>query len=440
MLHASLVVANVYLLLPIAAVGAALVRAAATKSGNPIRELAVTAMAGAVGGLTLICIYMRLASGQVPAGQIAVACYWGIAIACALRGFNAVLAWSFARAGPGGSGTGFRPVSDCADFASQPTSVNVSCRSTRAGSPCHDAIRAILLLAVGIPYIGAMALIYRPHILHDGTPATVLGSTYEDIRFPATDGLHLRGWWIPARPPGSNEADAGADWGRRTVILCHDFNGDKASDLRLARDLAPHGFNILAFDFRAHGESEGQLTTYGDLERRDVLGAVRWLAANHSDESRKIFGLGKGLGAAALIAAAGDPNEGQAIDAVAVFAPYDSLPGLVKEFADSHFVPSVGWMTTHLALPIAGAQLGTSLARFSPAREVDKIAPRPLLVIAAEDDFSVDITLSQKLYEEASQPKYAYWIKSGGRHRMQIRNDLASKSVRVFFEIARNVL
>ena len=125
---------------------------------------------------------------------------------------------------------------------------------------------------------------------------------------------------------------------------------------------------------------------------------------------------------------------------MAVFAPFDRLSTLVEDVADAHYSPTAGWLATHLALPIAGAQLGCSLQSFSPAASIDRLAPRPLLVIASEEDQSPDIFLSRDLYEKASQPKYAYWIKKGGRHTMLFAREKASVGVRVFFQTARNIL
>jgi pimeloyl-ACP methyl ester carboxylesterase len=418
MLYASVVVPQLYLLLPIAAAAIALYRAKRTKNGNPIRELVATSVTGAVGGLILVTIYMRSFTGNVSAGQVALACYWGIAVACVVRGFNDGLAWAFARITP-------RPIEG---------------QMPSRGWDIASAIsRSALLLCLGVPYIGAMALIYRPHVIHRGTPTTILGAPYHDVRFASTDGLRLRGWWIPAGSEPSDSASS-AQWGERTVILCHGFNGDKAADLRLVRDLAPSGFNILAFDFRAHGQSDGEVTTFGDLERRDVLGAVRWLQQNHAAESKKIFGLGEGLGAVALIAAAADPDEGRSINAIAVFGPYDSLPQMLTGLSHDFAVPTVGWMATHMGLPMAGFQLGTPMANFAPVRMIDQIAPRPVLIIANQADPTIDISLSQTVYQEASQPKYSYWVKGGNRYKMLFGNDKVLMTVRVFFETAHDVL
>ena len=74
---------------------------------------------------------------------------------------------------------------------------------------------------------------------------------------------------LPASPLSSlrNERTRASD---RTVIVCHGLASNKSNHLLLARELVPHGYNVLIFDFRAHGESDGQLTSLGDLERRDV--------------------------------------------------------------------------------------------------------------------------------------------------------------------------
>jgi alpha-beta hydrolase superfamily lysophospholipase len=364
-------------------------------------------------------IYRRGFGGHVPATQIAVACYWGISVACVLRGVSSALGWSVsrvARNGPQG-----RPKSGAVD------AVATICR-------------AAILIAFMVPYVGAMLLIYRPHIVNPGTPMSILNLDYQDVTFPATDGLNLRGWWIPASEASGSHRALGFNPGDRTVILCHGFGADKASDLPMARDLSGDGYNILAFDFRAHGESSGQLTTFGNEESRDVLGAVRWARRTHPEQTRRIFGLGESLGCAALIGAAADPEDGQLIDAVAIFAPYDRLSGLIQDVADSNFAPNAGWMATHLALPMAGAQLGCGLQHFSPASLIDKLAPRPVLVIASDEDRGADIDMSKALYERASQPKYAYWMKKGSRAEMLFTKEKASLAVRVFFATAHKIL
>ncbi|HZL34635.1 MAG TPA: alpha/beta fold hydrolase [Tepidisphaeraceae bacterium] len=418
---ASVMVPWLYLCVPLIAAGAAAVRARRGRTLAPLRELLVCCIGGVICGLMLISLYVYGLRGRVPPSQVAITCYWAIAVIYVLRGLNWVLTWGLARA----------------------------VRSDAEGRACCPAaevagliFRAVVLLLVGIPYVLAMVMIYRPHVIHPGTPISLLGAPYQDVAFTSTDGVPLRGWWIPAvRTARTDDVHPAVAWGQRTVIFCHGFGADKASQLRMVRDLVPNGYNVLAIDLRAHGQSGGQLTTFGDLERRDVLGAVAWVRRNHRQECKKLFGLGESLGAAALISAAADPSpEGQAIDALAVFAPYDSLSSLVQGLADDRFATAAGWTVRNLALPLAGGQLGTRVARYDPSRDVQLLWPRPILVIASEQDRSMDISRSRALFDAALQPRYGYWLMKGGRSHMLFADDKASLAVRVFFEAERSIL
>ena len=111
---------------------------------------------------------------------------------------------------------------------------------------------------------------------------------------------------------------------------------------------------MLVFDFRAHGESGGQLVSFGDLERNDVLGAMRWLRKTHPAACKKVAGIGVSTGGAALLAAAADPSpEGQNIDAIAIYGSFDRLDNAVGSLVD-RFVPSpLSWFVDRLAVPMA---------------------------------------------------------------------------------------
>src|SRR4028118_415902 len=97
----------------------------------------------------------------------------------------------------------------------------------------------------------------------EATPATA-GLGYEEVWLPSTDGVRLKAWWIP---------NGGSD---RAAILIHGWGGDK-SDEHLPKTLPVYhreGYNVLAIDLRAHGESDGGRRTLGYRETRDALGAL----------------------------------------------------------------------------------------------------------------------------------------------------------------------
>lgn len=102
----------------------------------------------------------------------------------------------------------------------------------------------------------------------------------EKVYFKNTDGLKLCG--ILTKPQKETQ---------KCIILCHGITVTKDEDgiyTELAKKLADSGFTVFRFDFRGHGESEGNsidLTITG--EKKDLEAAVRFL----QDLGYKDFGI-----------------------------------------------------------------------------------------------------------------------------------------------------
>jgi len=113
---------------------------------------------------------------------------------------------------------------------------------------------------------------------------------YDNIIFKTKDSLNLKGWWIK----GSSDI---------TIVLSHSFganrsgwegndakgNHHKIDWLPSIKALVDYGYNIIAFDHRACGESEGELTYFGKKEALDIVAAVNWV--ERKDSSLKKFGI-----------------------------------------------------------------------------------------------------------------------------------------------------
>jgi pimeloyl-ACP methyl ester carboxylesterase len=76
--------------------------------------------------------------------------------------------------------------------------------------------------------------------------------------------------------------------------------------VNLAIELHRAGFPVLAFDFRGHGGSGGGPSTLGLDEKRDVLGAIDFLADELGAPLREVGIYGVGMGAHAAVLAATD--------------------------------------------------------------------------------------------------------------------------------------
>lgn len=128
-----------------------------------------------------------------------------------------------------------------------------------------------LVAAIGISMALSIFLTHRYPQKALSSP-TEFGLDFENIELVTSDHLHLRGWWIP-----TNDSV-------KTIIFLHGYAGSMDPDLKYAPAIHQAGFNILMFDFRAHGRSEGNLTTIGTLEVSDVRAAIDFALARKSEQ------------------------------------------------------------------------------------------------------------------------------------------------------------
>jgi pimeloyl-ACP methyl ester carboxylesterase len=148
------------------------------------------------------------------------------------------------------------------------------------------AISITLIIYTGLSVFGAVAAVEIPRLALSGSPASV-GLDYEDIAFPSRDNLTLRGWFIPAD-------------GDNVIIIVHGGFQNRLDDvvgtLDLSRDLAEQGFNLLLFDLRGRGDSDGKGRSLCNIE--DDLGGAFDYVISRGYQARRIAILGFCSGAA----------------------------------------------------------------------------------------------------------------------------------------------
>lgn len=143
------------------------------------------------------------------------------------------------------------------------------------------------------------------------TPAS-LGLPYEDLHFPARDGLRLSGWFIPRKravqrgPATTVILVHGWPWNRLGSInenIATDIPGSVPVDmLQMSHALHTAGFNVFMFDLRNHGQSAaGGPVTFGLLEANDLLGAIDYLAERKDIEAERLGVVGFSAGANTIL-------------------------------------------------------------------------------------------------------------------------------------------
>jgi pimeloyl-ACP methyl ester carboxylesterase len=249
--------------------------------------------------------------------------------------------------------------------------------------------RAGLTALVFVPVFLSVVATHRCKLTDGQDPMSVFNLPYEHVRIPTRDGLMLDGWFIPENPPSD-----------RTIVICHGAGANKGNFVWFLGPLAHRGYNVLFFDFRAHGSSDGRTTTYGIRERADVIAVVDWLKANKPSESRVLVGLGSSQGSMALALAAAEDAR---IDAVVLDSPFVSPRALMRE--NARFAPVLGPLFADGMLALVSLQTGTSLFAPSAERAVAAIGPRPVLVIHGDDDFIMPRSHAQRLCDAACGPR-----------------------------------
>ena len=242
----------------------------------------------------------------------------------------------------------------------------------------------------------------------------------EEVKFPSSlDGALLSGWFVPAQ---TREAIG-------TVLCCHGMSQNREQMLKWAESLWNSGFNVLLFDFRAVGESEGHKATGGFLEAHDVLGAVDYVASRYDCAHHRIGALGFSMGgSAAIMAAAEEPR----ICAVATYAAYATLNSAIAARCRFHFGPLgpvVDW-----GLKLAGRKhFHVQPDDIVPLHAVSSLSPRPLLLLHGDKDQIVPLYNAHQLYESAGEPKALNVIKDGDHEPDHPSTSVAHPTVVQFF-------
>jgi len=107
-----------------------------------------------------------------------------------------------------------------------------------------------------------------------------------------------------------------------TIIIAHGLGASKSDFVNLSGFLSSNGFNVLLFDFRAHGESEGKSCSLGLKEQLAITAAVDYIIsrADLKNKSIGLYGFSLG-GAAGILSASND----QRIKAIVADTPFSSL-------------------------------------------------------------------------------------------------------------------
>jgi dipeptidyl aminopeptidase/acylaminoacyl peptidase len=281
--------------------------------------------------------------------------------------------------------------------------IHQSSKSRRLTRRLLWALLALILVVVGIILgisgYAASSLTQFERVPIESTPAD-FGLEYVDISFPSRDDLTLHGWWL----------ETGDD--NPVIVVVHGSEGNRAHPaermLGIAKDLVVYGYNVLMFDMRGHGESEGEHISAGYYERNDVLGAIDYI--RQRDVESKIGVLGFSMGAATSLMAVAESEE---IDAVVADCAYADIVSIIEsEFSrrsnlPKFFIPIILFMARNI--------YDVDFTAIIPEEAVREISA-PVFIIHGEQDDMVPVQHAYRLKEASRNPESKLWIVPEAQH------------------------
>jgi len=222
-----------------------------------------------------------------------------------------------------------------------------------------------------------------------------------------------------------------------TIVISHGFMCDKFDSFFLRNLFPKKKFNVLTFDYRAHGEKrEGQQCTFGKNEVYDLMSAVDFIKNYEPTSSKPIYVYGFSMGAAtALLAQEKRPDlfSGMILD-----CPYDSTENIIKKSIDNlrfsvggydFYLPGNGLLKKYAFHPYVQEMIkimlksvahmdtqtiNTSIYPVSPSSAAKKITI-PCFFIHCKQDEKVPLDAVQRIYNNYGGHK-KLWVTNGRRH------------------------
>ena len=216
--------------------------------------------------------------------------------------------------------------------------------------------------------------------------ARVHDSKLAGVAISGADGATLSAWSI--QPRNSNGT---------AVILLHGLGDNRLGMIGYAELLLNHEFSLLMPDARAHGNSGGQLTTYGLLESEDIHRWFQWL--QQKQHPACIFAFAESMGAAHLLESLKTESN---FCAVSVESPFSSFREIAYDRV-GQFFHTGPWLGRSIMRPVVEVAFAYARSKYklnfeeaSPEKVV-AVTKVPVLLIHGQNDSNIPIRHSRRI-------------------------------------------
>lgn len=209
------------------------------------------------------------------------------------------------------------------------------------------------------------------------THPQAFGLPAQDHWLTTEDDVRLHGWWIPHPRP------------RATILFCHGNTGNLGNYLSVFSYLRRLRVNILGFDYRGYGRSDGHPTEAGLY--RDARSAWDHLGSALGIARRDILVFGHSLGGAIAI----DLAAARPVSGLIVQSSFTDMRAMARHlFSPGHLIAKNGF------------------------RSIDKVAQlsMPKLFMHGEADTKIPLEMGRELFAAAGEPKSWLTVPGAGHN------------------------
>lgn len=263
---------------------------------------------------------------------------------------------------------------------------------------------ALMVAAVCVSWLVAGVLVApaRKTIGHppDDFPA-------QAIRLQSDSGATISGWHLRSGIASGAEVQPvaapidGDTASNGVIVLLHGIHANRLSMLERGRDLFRRGFSVVMIDFRAHGESSGDMITIGHLEKHDVVAAVEYARGQHPGEPIGVIGVSLG-GASALLASP------LSIDALVLESVYPNIQAAVENRVEARLGPLAPVPSTLLLWQL-GPRMGITVDDLRPIDCLSRV-DCPVLIASGINDVHTTASETRLMFSRASAPKQLWMV------------------------------
>lgn len=222
----------------------------------------------------------------------------------------------------------------------------------------------------------------------------------ESVEIESEDNLKIVGYWIKGT---SN----------KTIVISHGITNNYVRSLKYLEPFLSRGYNAVVYDHRNHGKSEGDYTTFGYEEKKDLKKVIDYVQKRIGKEG--IIGThGESMGAATVLQHAAMDSRVDFIISDCSFSSAESI--FAHRLSVENHLPAFPFL--QVASFINKLRRGIWFSEMSPLAVIGKVHQPVLFIHGLADDY-VPSRHTQILYDLKPEPKMLYLVE-GARHASSI--------------------